>query len=160
MHLEDRKVLFFYSVSTQYAYLDNSPLFYKLARYPVFVVTIPSISIKIYVITLHFFTKILLTSYCISFSFKLRYAEFENAHGTPDRVEQVLQDAVRFNPKAEVLWLMSAKSKWLRNDLNRARETLERAFEADPNSEEIWLAAFKIELETKELERARTLLAK
>jgi hypothetical protein len=43
----------------------------------------------------------------------LRAAYFEKNHGTRDSLEALLQRAVAHCPKAEVLWLMGAKSKWL-----------------------------------------------
>ena len=43
----------------------------------------------------------------------LRAAYFEKNHGTRDSLETLLQKAVQNCPKAEVLWLMAAKSKWL-----------------------------------------------
>ena len=43
----------------------------------------------------------------------LRAAYFEKNHGTREQLEGLLQKAVAHCPKAEVLWLMGAKSKWL-----------------------------------------------
>ena len=43
----------------------------------------------------------------------LRAAYFEKNYGTRDTLETLLQKAVAHCPKAEVLWLMGAKSKWL-----------------------------------------------
>ena len=43
----------------------------------------------------------------------LRAAYFEKNHGSRETLEAVLQKAVAHCPKAEVLWLMGAKSKWL-----------------------------------------------
>ncbi len=43
----------------------------------------------------------------------LRAAYFEKNHGTRESLETLLQKAVAHCPKAEVLWLMGAKSKWL-----------------------------------------------
>lgn len=40
-------------------------------------------------------------------------AHFEKDHGTTDSLEELLQRAVKHCPKAEVLWLMGAKSKWI-----------------------------------------------
>ena len=62
--------------------------------------------------------------------------------------------------KAETLWLMAAKSKWLSNDIGAARAILQAALGSNPNSEEIWLAAVKLESENQEYERARKILAK
>jgi pre-mRNA-processing factor 6 len=72
----------------------------------------------------------------------------------------LLQKAVGHCPKAEVLWLMGAKSKWLAGDVPAARSILSLAFKANPNSEEIWLAAVKLESENQEYARARKLLAR
>lgn len=43
----------------------------------------------------------------------LEAAYFEKDHGTAESLEALLQKAVQNCPKAEVLWLMAAKSKWL-----------------------------------------------
>lgn len=66
--------------------------------------------------------------------------------------------AVHYCPQAEVLWLMSAKEKWLAGDVPAAREVLAKAFIANPESEQIWLAAVKLEAENGELGVARELL--
>ena len=55
---------------------------------------------------------------------------------------------------------MSAKEKWLVDDVPGARQVLERAFEANPDSEKIWLAAVKLEAENGELDVARMLLTR
>lgn len=43
----------------------------------------------------------------------LRAAYFERNHGNRESLETLLERAVQHCPKAEVLWLMAAKSKWL-----------------------------------------------
>lgn len=43
----------------------------------------------------------------------LRAAYFEKNYGRRETLETLLQKAVAHCPKAEVLWLMGAKSKWL-----------------------------------------------
>ena len=43
----------------------------------------------------------------------LRAAYFEKNYGSRETLETLLQKAVAHCPKAEVLWLMGAKSKWL-----------------------------------------------
>lgn len=43
----------------------------------------------------------------------LRAAYFEKNYGSRETLESLLQRAVAHCPKAEVLWLMGAKSKWL-----------------------------------------------
>ena len=43
----------------------------------------------------------------------LSAAYFEKSHGSRESLEALLQKAVAHCPKAEVLWLMGAKSKWL-----------------------------------------------
>ena len=43
----------------------------------------------------------------------LEAAYFEKDHGSGESLEALLQKAVQNCPKAEVLWLMAAKSKWL-----------------------------------------------
>lgn len=40
-------------------------------------------------------------------------AHFEKDHGSRESLEELLQRAVKHCPKAEVLWLMGAKSKWM-----------------------------------------------
>ena len=51
----------------------------------------------------------------------IKAAYFEKDHGTRDSLESLLQKAVGHCPKAEVLWLMGAKSKWLAGDVPAAR---------------------------------------
>jgi pre-mRNA-processing factor 6 len=106
-------------------------------------------------------------------------ADLEKAHGTrygprfsvlgirisnaiPSResLDAVLTRAVHHCPQAEVLWLMSAKEKWLAGDVPAAREVLEKAFVANPESEQIWLAAVKLEAENGELAVAKELLVR
>jgi len=77
-----------------------------------------------------------------------------------ESLDAILSRAVRHCPQAEVLWLMSAKEKWLAGDVPAAREVLEQAFVANPESEQIWLAAVKLEAENDELQVARELLAR
>uniref|UniRef100_U3J6F5 Pre-mRNA-processing factor 6 n=1 Tax=Anas platyrhynchos platyrhynchos TaxID=8840 RepID=U3J6F5_ANAPP len=99
----------------------------------------------------------------ILFFFKLGEIELEPGklgYFNQESLEALLQRAVAHCPKAEVLWLMGAKSKWLAGDVPAARSILALAFQANPNSEEIWLAAVKLESENNEYERARRLLAK
>jgi pre-mRNA-processing factor 6 len=105
-------------------------------------------------------------------------ADLEKAHGTRyvssfavrvqllmklfsrESLDAVLSRAVHHCPQAEVLWLMSAKEKWLAGDVSAAREVLERAFVANPESEQIWLAAVKLEAENGELGVAKELLVR
>ncbi|RWS26275.1 pre-mRNA splicing factor-like protein [Leptotrombidium deliense] len=86
-------------------------------------------------------------------------ADFERSYGSREDLENILHEAVKCCPTAEVLWLMYAKSKWLANDVPSARKILADAFKCNPNSEEMWLAAVKLESENEEYERARKLLA-
>jgi hypothetical protein len=46
-----------------------------------------------------------------------------------ESLEALLQRAVAHCPKAEVLWLMGAKSKWLAGDVPAARSILALAFQ-------------------------------
>ena len=78
-----------------------------------------------------------------------REAQLEKAHGTPESLDAVLQEAVKYCPRAEVLWLMAAKEKWLAGQVPAARDILKLAFDANPESEDIWLAAFKLEFENQ-----------
>src|ERR1700733_3413367 len=77
-----------------------------------------------------------------------------------ESLDAVLSRAVHHCPQAEVLWLMSAKEKWLAGDVSASREVLERAFVANPESEQIWLAAVKLEAENGELGVAKELLVR
>lgn len=43
--------------------------------------------------------------------------------------DYLLQKAVEKCPKAETLWLMYAKSKWMAGDVKASREILARAFQ-------------------------------
>lgn len=54
-----------------------------------------------------------LTSFPKKKNIWLRAAYFEKNHGNRETLETLLQKAVAQCPKAEVLWLMGAKSKWL-----------------------------------------------
>ena len=77
-----------------------------------------------------------------------------------ESLDAVLARAVHHCPQAEDLWLMSAKEKWLADDVPAAREVLEKAFVANPDSEKIWLAAVKLEAENGEFAVARELLTR
>uniref|UniRef100_A0A8C7QNL1 Pre-mRNA processing factor 6 n=1 Tax=Oncorhynchus mykiss TaxID=8022 RepID=A0A8C7QNL1_ONCMY len=88
----------------------------------------------------------------------LRSSYFENNHGTRCSLWR-LQRVVAHCPKADVLWLLGTKSKWLAENVPAACSILALAFQANPNSEEIWLAAVKLESENNENEACR-LLAK
>lgn len=87
-------------------------------------------------------------------------AHFERNHGTTESYDRLLEKAVEKCPKAETLWLMYAKSKWMAGDVRASRDILARAFQNNPNSEEIWMAAVKLESENSEYQRARKLLEK
>lgn len=78
-----------------------------------------------------------------------REAQLEKAHGTPESLDAVLREAVKYCPRAQVLWLMAAKEKWLGGNVPEARHILKLAFDANPESEDIWLAAFKLEFENQ-----------
>ncbi len=87
-------------------------------------------------------------------------AMLEKDHGTAATLEAKLQEGVQHCPKAEILWLMWAKEKWLGGDVPGAREILKNAFATNSQSQQIWLAAVKLEWENDEFERARLLLLK
>ena len=53
-----------------------------------------------------------------------RAAECEKAHGSLESLDALLAQAVKFCPKAEVLWLMWAKERWLAHDVPAARGIL------------------------------------
>jgi pre-mRNA-processing factor 6 len=59
----------------------------------------------------------------------LEAADFEKKHGTREQLEELLSTAVVSCPKAEVLWLMLAKSKWLAGNVPLSRETLSAGFQ-------------------------------
>lgn len=85
---------------------------------------------------------------------------YANSPSVSASLDAVLSRAVHHCPQAEDLWLMSAKEKWLADDVSGAREILEKAFVANPDSEKIWLAAVKLEAENGEYEVARELLTR
>lgn len=58
-----------------------------------------------------------------------------------ESLEALLQRAVAHCPKAEVLWLMGAKSKWLAGDVPAARSILALAFQVG----EGWAVAQKLQ---------------
>lgn len=90
----------------------------------------------------------------------LRAAQLERQYGTRDSLDELLKNAVKYCPQAETLWLMSAKERWLADDVVGARSILNAAFRANPDSEQVWLAAVKLESENDQNENARMLLAK
>lgn len=49
----------------------------------------------------------------------------------------MLKKAVTHCPRAEMLWLMAAKEKWLSQDVDGARIILQEAFVANPDSEQV-----------------------
>jgi pre-mRNA-processing factor 6 len=61
----------------------------------------------------------------------LEAADFEKKHGTREQLEELLTTAVVSCPKAEVLWLMLAKSKWLAGNVPLARDTLSAGFQVN-----------------------------
>ena len=87
-------------------------------------------------------------------------ARLEKSVNDSAAMDAILKRAVVHCPRAEILWLMAAKERWLCGDVPGARDVLEEAFVVYPESEDIWLAAFKLEFENREPERARILLAK
>lgn len=87
-------------------------------------------------------------------------ATLEKKQGTRDSLDALLQRAVAACPSSEILWLMTAKERWLNGDVSGARNALKDAFAINPKSEAIWLAAAKLEWQNNELERARALLAR
>jgi pre-mRNA-processing factor 6 len=64
----------------------------------------------------------------------LEAADFEKKHGTREQLEELLATAVVSCPKAEVLWLMLAKSKWLAGNVPLARDTLSAGFQVNIDS--------------------------
>lgn len=54
---------------------------------------------------------------------------FQISASLRESLEALLQRAVAHCPKAEVLWLMGAKSKWLAEDVPAARSILALAFQ-------------------------------
>ncbi|KAI1724194.1 tetratricopeptide repeat domain-containing protein [Ditylenchus destructor] len=87
-----------------------------------------------------------------------RAAFFEKEHGTVESYETILKEATDKCPKAENLWLMYAKSRWMQDDVKGARQILAVAFQHNKDSEEIWMAAVKLESENEEFDSARKLL--
>lgn len=92
------------------------------------------------------------------FPFKTSLPRFLIARVNRESLEAILAQAVRYCPQSEVLWLMSAKEKWMAGDVDGARSVLEAAFDANPESEQIWLAAFKFEAQNGQWGVARQLL--
>ena len=75
-------------------------------------------------------------------------------------VQDILAKGVEHCPRAEVLWLMAAKEKWVGGDIVGAQAILARAFVENEDSESIFLAAAKIAAETGEMSAARQILEK
>lgn len=61
---------------------------------------------------------------------------FFTASPVRESLEALLQRAVAHCPKAEVLWLMGAKSKWLAEDVPAARSILALAFQVMHSSDQ------------------------
>lgn len=73
--------------------------------------------------------------------------EAQIIHRSVRIVVQVLAAAVEACPLAPQLWLISAKQKWLRGDVDGARAILQQAAQAvGSSSEDVHLAAAKIEV--------------
>ena len=89
----------------------------------------------------------------------VKSVEMEKRYGG-DRVEMeaILREGVEKVPKAEILWLMLAKSQWASGSVEKARGVLARAFEANPTSENIWLAGAKLEQDEGKWDNARVML--
>jgi pre-mRNA-processing factor 6 len=87
-------------------------------------------------------------------------AEFAFNHLCREALQELLAKAVEYCPRAEVLWLMAAKEKWLSGDIGGAKDILTKAFEQNPDSESIWLAAAKLAAETGQMEAAMQVLEK
>ena len=87
----------------------------------------------------------------------LQAIDLEKTHGSSKDLFDILRLAVTNVPRAEILWLMFAKEKWISGDIAHAREILTEAFSANPNAEMVWLAAAKLEWENDEIKRARAL---
>jgi hypothetical protein len=58
-----------------------------------------------------------LTVFLTKKSIWLKAAQLEKGHGTRESLDALLKKAVNYNPRAEVLWLMAAKEKWLAGDV-------------------------------------------
>ena len=80
------------------------------------------------------------------------------ADAARSNLDRLLELAVQHCPHAEVLWLMWAKERATRLDIDGARSVLQRAFAQNANSEHIWLAAVKLERDNNEVARARSLV--
>ncbi|XP_055388403.1 pre-mRNA-processing factor 6-like [Condylostylus longicornis] len=87
--------------------------------------------------------------------------QLEMNFGTPEALDQILLKSVDREacPHSETLWLMAAKQKWIRGEIELARKLLENGFQSVVQKESIYLAAVKLEREAGETERARKLLA-
>ncbi|VDN50508.1 unnamed protein product [Dracunculus medinensis] len=83
---------------------------------------------------------------CVDFFFKGHSQLGSVSLSDSESYDQLLSKAVEKCPKAETLWLMYAKSKWMAGDVRGSREILARAFQ--------------LESENNEYQRARKLLEK
>jgi pre-mRNA-processing factor 6 len=63
-----------------------------------------------------------LTVFVAKKSIWLKAAQLEKSHGTRESLDALLRKAVTYCPRAEVLWLMGAKEKWLAGDVMSLRE--------------------------------------
>lgn len=76
-------------------------------------------------------------------------AELLVARSCIRRMRSLCTSGIDAGGRAQVLWLMAAKEKWVGGDVPAARHILKLAFDANPESEDIWLAAFKLEFENQ-----------
>ncbi|MEN2497970.1 MAG: Pre-mRNA-processing factor 6 [Marteilia pararefringens] len=101
---------------------------------------------------------LILAEYPRKASIYLNLANFDKENGFREEYENTLYKAVLNCPKAEIFWLMLAKSRYEKKNIEDARKILNQAFVSIPNSEEIWLAAAKLELEAQDTNKAKQLL--
>lgn len=89
----------------------------------------------------------------------LAAVKFEKSFGTREKVDELLQRAVKACPHSELLWLMWAKEKWISwNDIEAARNVLRLAFIESPDNDQLWLAAAKLEAENGFYDNAKAIL--
>ena len=88
----------------------------------------------------------------------LRAIESEKKYGDNDKLDKILHKSMEKCSKTDIFWLMAAKQKWKKGDVQSALATLQNGFIALPNNENIFLAKVKIHRQLGQYADAQDLL--
>ncbi|XP_065184262.1 U3 small nucleolar RNA-associated protein 6 homolog [Sycon ciliatum] len=76
----------------------------------------------------------------------LQYIKFCKVRHAPKKLQQAVQDALKFHSYSEGLWVLAAQCDFERDDIDSARLTMMAALRAHPKSHKIWLEYCRMEL--------------